>query len=120
MVFALPQDITISVAVNPDQIPDEAEPVCGRIVMPWLENAELTLDGNSLGPFALSNNADLSSGSDEHDCILSSVQIHPEPQGLYFYQPKDPSPLQERWRKNSTWVGCTPMALRRFFKGSAS
>ena len=69
----------------------------GRIVMPWLGNAELALDGKSLGPFALSTAADLASAS-QHDCVLSSVQIYPEPEGLYFYQPKDPSPLQERWR----------------------
>ena len=59
--------------------------------------SELLLDGSALGPFPLTTTA-TSAPSVTDCCMLSRLEVHPELEGmgLYYYQPKEPSPLQER------------------------
>eukprot|EP00971_Amphidinium_carterae_P091160 1804380-Amphidinium_carterae.1 len=88
------QDISIWIAVDPDQIPDEALPVRGEVTLPWTEESKVALDGKSLGPFPVTKSGSIPEAG-EH-CWLSRMTLVAEPDAEYEFQPKDPSPLQER------------------------
>eukprot|EP00971_Amphidinium_carterae_P335379 6471219-Amphidinium_carterae.1 len=88
------QDITIWIAVDPDQIPDGAQPVRGEVTLPWTQDSKVRLDGTSMGPFPITKNSTLPEVG-EH-CWLSRMSLVADPEGEYEFKPKDPSPLQER------------------------
>jgi len=89
-----PLDTTIWVAVNPEQIPDEAQPVRGTLTLPWTKEKQVKLDGSTTGPFPLSKVPDLPEA--ESHCLFARLALHCEPDGAFQFVAKDPSPLTER------------------------
>mmetsp|Transcript_32364 Transcript_32364/g.58784 ORF Transcript_32364/g.58784 Transcript_32364/m.58784 type:complete len:1082 (-) Transcript_32364:8-3253(-) len=82
------------VCTNGDQVPDEARPIIGVLRCPGSEDAEISLDGRSMGPFLLRPARSHIVG--ESPCLLSQVTFDAVAPHGYTYRAKNPSPLAER------------------------
>eukprot|EP00971_Amphidinium_carterae_P307791 6117310-Amphidinium_carterae.1 len=89
-----PPSISLWVAVDPDQIPDEAVAVSGELVCPWDAGATAKLDGKTIGPFPQNLSHPHAEQADK--CLLACMELRADPPPLYNYVAKDPSPLLDR------------------------
>merc|ERR1712232_446012 len=82
----------VFIASNPEDIPDEAKPLAGRILVPGAKNDVINLEGATMGPFTLHN-----SGTEPADgCLLAGLTLFVRAPTGWEYAGKTPSPLQER------------------------
>eukprot|EP00927_Polykrikos_kofoidii_P007014 TRINITY_DN12864_c0_g1_i1.p1 TRINITY_DN12864_c0_g1~~TRINITY_DN12864_c0_g1_i1.p1 ORF type:complete len:2030 (-),score=386.64 TRINITY_DN12864_c0_g1_i1:131-6163(-) len=88
---ALFPDGMLFLAVDPEQIAEEAIPVKGRIECPEASVRKTILDGSTMGPFYLSADT-----GQKQPCILAELEVFLEPFPGFAYRPKDPSPMAER------------------------
>lgn len=90
-----PAEGLLYIAVDPDQIPEEALPVSGFLGCPGARKARIELNGQSMGPFHIKGS--FSSDSENVElCLLSAIEfVINSPEGFQFYA-RDPSPLRER------------------------
>eukprot|EP00933_Yihiella_yeosuensis_P061479 TRINITY_DN64292_c0_g1_i1.p1 TRINITY_DN64292_c0_g1~~TRINITY_DN64292_c0_g1_i1.p1 ORF type:complete len:1002 (+),score=182.93 TRINITY_DN64292_c0_g1_i1:140-3007(+) len=91
----LPQEGTLWVCCNGDQVPDEALPVVGVLRCPGAEEKELRLDGSSMGPMLLRRQAGDVGGA----CLVSQITLEIQPPKGHLYREKKPSPLAERFEE---------------------
>eukprot|EP00928_Gymnodinium_smaydae_P033753 TRINITY_DN24099_c0_g3_i1.p1 TRINITY_DN24099_c0_g3~~TRINITY_DN24099_c0_g3_i1.p1 ORF type:complete len:1927 (+),score=336.51 TRINITY_DN24099_c0_g3_i1:499-5781(+) len=80
----------LMVAVDESQVPEEAQPVAGTLECPGTTVPRVTLDGSSMGPFALRSSAVNAA------CILSRLVFDVRPPSFFNYKPRIPMPLTQR------------------------
>jgi hypothetical protein len=95
-----PPDGMLFACADPEQIPDEAQPIACTISCPGAESIQIQHDGESFGPVAIRQSARKPVGSLPDECLLSKVQfLCPNPPANYRFRGKYPSPLAERCKE---------------------
>eukprot|EP00929_Paragymnodinium_shiwhaense_P065269 TRINITY_DN32737_c0_g1_i1.p1 TRINITY_DN32737_c0_g1~~TRINITY_DN32737_c0_g1_i1.p1 ORF type:complete len:2034 (+),score=496.49 TRINITY_DN32737_c0_g1_i1:125-6226(+) len=80
-------------ALDEEQVPDEAQPVAGVLESPGTVQGEVVLDGSSVGPFILRVDKDAEAPD---RCLFAALKFHMKPPRGFEYMPRDPTPLSER------------------------
>ncbi|CAK0875380.1 unnamed protein product [Prorocentrum cordatum] len=92
----LPSKALVFAAADGEHVPDDALPVSGAIECPGAQ-AEIVLDGTSMGPFLVRRLPRKPEQRDEEqDCLLGGLRFRICGPPGHTFEPKDPSPLQER------------------------
>jgi hypothetical protein len=82
----------VFIAADPDQIPEEALPVTGKILCSEAACETTPLDGSSIGPFSFQAHPEATDGR----CLLADLEFFFSAPNGFEYVPKK-SPLQERF-----------------------